>query len=353
MKAITFKNNKTLQIPIIQGGMGVGISRSGLAGAVAKEGGLGVISAAQIGYDQEGFRSNPEETNLKTLPLEIARAKEVACGKGLVGVNIMHATQDYENYVRVVAEAGADAIISGAGLPTNLPKAAQGHDILLAPIVSSAKAAKVILKYWYNKHNYCADFVVIEGPLAGGHLGFSPEDAKNAASLNYDEEIKAIMAVVAEYEALAGQSIPVFVAGGILSADDVRHALALGASGVQVGTRFVTTYECDAAEAYKQAYLDAKAEDIVIVKSPVGMPGRALNNPFVQRTQEGPVPVTGCYNCLSACKPAQTPYCISQALINAVKGEVDNGLIFCGARAHELDKMESVAEVIADLNVEA
>ncbi len=352
MKAITFKNNKNLQIPIIQGGMGVGISRSGLAGAVAREGAMGVISAAQIGYDQEGFRAQPEATNLRTLPLEIKRAKDTAGGKGLVAVNIMHATQDYENYVRTVAEAGADAIISGAGLPTNLPKAAAGHDILLAPIVSSAKAAKVILKYWYSKHHYVADFVVIEGPKAGGHLGFSREDAENAASVNYDEEITAIMEVVHDYENQAGQAIPVFVAGGILRPEDVRHALSLGASGVQVGTRFVTTYECDADERYKQAYIDAKEEDVLIVKSPVGMPGRALNNPFIKRVAEGPVPVNGCYNCLSACKPAQTPYCISQALINAVKGDIDNGLIFCGARVGELDKMESVAEVVRDLNVE-
>lgn len=340
-----------LAIPIIQGGMGVGISRSNLAGAVAKEGAMGVISSAQIGYDCEGFRQAPEAKNLEELPRQIARAKALSEGKGMVAVNIMTATQDYENYVKTACAAGCDAIISGAGLPTNLPKFAQGYEVALAPIVSSVKSAKVILKYWHTKHQYCADFVVIEGPKAGGHLGFKKEDLAHVEEIAFDEEIQGILALVREYEAMYNKTIPVFVAGGIMTPDDVRHALALGASGVQVASRFVTTYECDAAQAYKDAYLAATAEDVVICKSPVGMPGRALNNPFVQRAAQGQIPVKGCYNCLSACNPAETPYCISQALINAVKGEVDNGLIFCGARVGELNKMEHVADVIADLNV--
>ena len=341
----------TLEIPIIQGGMGVGISRAGLAGAVAKEGAMGVISAAQIGFDCEGFRQAPEAKNLEELPRQIARAKAYAEGKGIVAVNIMTATQDYENYVKTACKAGCDAIISGAGLPTNLPKYAAGFDVALAPIVSSAKSAKVILKYWHTKHDYCADFVVIEGPKAGGHLGFKKEDLADVDAIAFDEEIQAILDVVHGYEAMYNKTIPVFVAGGIMTADDVRHVLSLGASGVQVASRFVTTYECDAAQAYKDAYLAATDTNAVIVKSPVGMPGRALNNPFVKRAAEGPIPVKGCYNCLSACNPAQTPYCISQALINAVKGDVDNGLIFCGARVGELNKMEPVAAVIRDLNV--
>lgn len=341
----------TLDIPIIQGGMGVGISRASLAGAVAKEGAMGVISAAQIGYDCEGFRQAPEATNLKVLPQHIAQAKRLSEGKGMVAVNIMTATQDYENYVKTACTAGADAIISGAGLPTNLPKFATGFDVALAPIVSSAKSAKVILKYWHSKHDYCADFVVIEGPKAGGHLGFKKEALVDVDAIAFDAEIADILTVVHSYEDLYHKTIPVFVAGGIMDADDVRHVLALGASGVQVASRFVTTYECDAAQAYKDAYLAATEADAVIVNSPVGMPGRALNNPFVKRAVEGPIPVKGCYNCLSACNPAQTPYCISQALINAVKGDVDNGLIFCGTRVGELNKMEHVADVIRDLNV--
>lgn len=341
----------TLEIPIIQGGMGVGISRSNLAGAVAKEGAMGVISAAQIGYDCEGFRQAPEAKNLEELPRQIMRAKTLSEGNGMIAVNIMTATQDYENYVKAACAAGCDAIISGAGLPTNLPKYAQDFDVALAPIVSSAKSAKVILKYWHTKHNYCADFVVIEGPKAGGHLGFKKEVLDDIDAIPFDQEVADILTIVESYEKLYSKTIPVFVAGGIMTSDDVRHVLSLGASGVQVASRFVTTYECDAAQAYKDAYLAAADTDAVIVKSPVGMPGRALNNPFVKRAAEGPIPVKGCYNCLSACKPAETPYCISQALINAVKGDVDNGLIFCGARVGELNKMEYVAEVIRDLNV--
>lgn len=350
MKPVIIGSHR-LEIPIIQGGMGIGVSRSNLAGAVAKEGAMGVISSAQIGYDCEGFRQAPEAKNLEMLPRQITRAKALAEGNGLIAVNIMTATQHYESYVKAACLAGADAIISGAGLPTSLPKFAAGFDIALAPIVSSAKSAKVLLKYWQSKYAYCADFVVIEGPMAGGHLGFKKEALAAPEEIAFDEEVAHIIAIVQEYEERYQKDIPVFVAGGIVTSDDVRHACVLGADGVQVASRFVTTYECDAHQSYKDAYLAASDEDAVIVKSPVGMPGRALNNAFVKRAAEGPIPVKGCYHCLQACKPAETPYCISQALINAVQGDIDNGLIFCGAHVGALNKMEYVADVIKDLNV--
>ncbi|MDO4280244.1 MAG: nitronate monooxygenase family protein [Peptococcaceae bacterium] len=351
MKSVTI-GDKILDVPIIQGGMGIGVSRERLAGAVAREGAMGVLSAAQIGYDRPDFLRAPEAANLDALPDCVARARELAEGRGLIGINIMAATQNYPAYVRAACAAGVDAIISGAGLPTNLPALVEGSDVAIAPIVSSAKSARVILKYW-RKHGRIADFLVIEGPLAGGHLGFKGEQLTDIPALDFDAEIRAIIALVREEEASAGRRIPVFVAGGVTTADDVAYALALGADGVQVASRFVTTYECDAAQAYKDAYLAATDDDIVIVASPVGMPGRALNNAFVQRVAARSEPVRHCYNCLAACNPQTTPYCISAALINAVRGNIDDGLIFCGAHVGALNKMEHAADVIRDLNIRA
>ncbi len=349
MKSV-FVNKKELTTPIIQGGMGIGVSRSKLAGAVAKEGGMGVISAAQVGYDAEDFWKHPEEANLRELPVQIKKAKEISGGKGMVGVNLMSVTQLYEDYVKEICEAGADAIISGAGLPMKLPKAAKGYDIALAPIVSSAKSANVILKYWKKKYNRTADFLVIEGPKAGGHLGFSRNELMDVETIDYDSEIKAIIEVKKQYEEMFDVSMPVFVAGGIFDADDVAHAISLGADGVQVATRFVATKECDANDAYKQAYVDAKEEDIIITDSPVGMPGRAINNKFIQSIQGTSEKITHCYNCLKACNPAKAHYCISKALINAVVGNIDEGLIFCGARVGEINQISTVAEVMKELS---
>lgn len=350
MKSVKFKN-KSLTLPIIQGGMGIGVSRCRLAGAVAKEGGMGVISTAQIGYDEPDFPKHPEEANLRVLPEQIRRAKETARGKGLVAVNIMAVTQLYGTYVKTVCEAGVDAIISGAGLPVELPKYAAGYDVALAPIVSSAKSANVILKYWDKKHGCTADFLVIEGPKAGGHLGFSPDQLSHMETMDYDDEIKKIIDVKRSFEEKYRTYIPVFVAGGMFNREDAAHALELGADGIQAATRFVATEECDASDAFKQAYVNAKSEDVVIIKSPVGMPGRAVRNAFIDRITENPGKVSYCFNCLKACKPAAAPYCITQALINAVKGDLDNGLIFCGSRVGEIDKITTVPELMAELTV--
>lgn len=335
--------------PIIQGGMGVGISRSNLAGNVAKEGGIGIISTAQIGYDEPEFEQNPIQTNLKAIEKHIKKAKEIAEGNGLVGVNIMVATNQYEKYVEAAAKAGADVIISGAGLPVDLPKYVEGYDSKIAPIVSSVKAANVIMKMWDRKYKRVPDFLVIEGPKAGGHLGFAKEQLDDIEHLNYEEEIKGIIAAKKSYEEKYGRTIPVITAGGIFDYNDVCHQLELGADGVQIATRFVVTKECDASEAYKQAYLDAKKEDIKITISPVGMPGRAMKNAFIEQVEKERVPVDKCYQCLATCNPAETPYCITKALINAVKGDLDHGLIFCGAEAGRLHEMTTVHNLMMEL----
>lgn len=337
----------TAKLPIIQGGMGVGISLSRLAGSVAACGGVGVISAAQIGFREEDFEKHPIETNLKAIGKEIQKAREIAQG-GIIGINIMVATQRYADYVKAAVKAGVDLIISGAGLPTDLPKLVEGSKTKIAPIVSTIKSAKVICKLWDRHYKKVPDLVVIEGPKAGGHLGFSREQLDTFTAESYDEEIRGIIGVVKEYEEKYGKKIPVAVAGGIFDRDDFFHALDLGADGVQMGTRFVTTYECDADEKYKRTYLDAKKEDIVIVNSPVGMPGRAINNAFIKNKAERE-PIKKCYQCIATCNPASTPYCITRALTKAAVGDTEDALLFCGENGWRCEKMEHVQDILNEL----
>lgn len=340
--------NLVAKLPIIQGGMGVGVSLSNLASAVANAGGIGVISTAQIGYLEDDFDKNPEIANLRAIKKHITLAREKS-KHGILGVNIMVATKNYAEYVKTAIDCGIDLIISGAGLPTQLPKITKGHNVKIAPIVSSLKAAKVILKLWDKHDNTTADVVVIEGPKAGGHLGFHKNELSEE-SFNFDKIITDIIDEVKVYENKYNKEIPVVVAGGIFDGKDIAHVLSLGAKGVQMATRFVATEECDASLEFKTAYINAKSTDVQIVKSPVGMPGRALSNAFVKRTEEGPIKVTKCFNCLQPCNPATTPYCITEALINAVKGNIDNGLIFCGDNVSKVDKIVKVQDLMNELS---
>ena len=359
--------------PVIQGGMGVGISLHKLAGAVAQAGGVGIISSAQIGFREPDFTTNFVEANLRAIRREMKSAREIS-PDGAIGFNIMVATKHYDMWVKEAVKAGADIIISGAGLPVSLPEHVEAayaemkedgqempaRRIKLAPIVSSAKSAMVICKMWDRKCHVAPDLVVIEGPLAGGHLGFDREkltylgvDTEHAGDTfkkaEYDDEIKGIIALVREYAQKYKKEIPVVTAGGIYSHEDVMHQLELGADGVQVATRFVTTEECDAPMEYKQAYLDAKEEDIIIVKSPVGMPGRAIRNHFLREVEKGRQAISHCYRCLEKCDQAKIPYCITQALVNAVTGDENNALIFCGSNAWKADRIETVHQVMQDL----
>ncbi len=342
--------NKSARVPVIQGGMGIGVSRGRLAGAVAKAGGIGLVSTVQVGYDEPDFRQNPQECNIRALKKHIQLAKEQADG-GLVGVNAMVALRDYEAHVRAAVEAGADVIVSGAGLPVSLPKLVAGSDTKIAPIVSSQKAAIVILRMWEKKHNTTADFVVIEGPKAGGHLGFSREQIQEDCEgvMDYDEEIRKIIEVVRGYEEKFDKKIPVIVAGGVFDAKDIRHMRSLGADGVQIASRFVATEECDADIRFKEAYVNASSEDVRIIQSPVGMPGRAVSNAFLDKVAQGRQSVSKCLGCLLKCKPDQTPYCITEALVKAVTGDVENGLVFAGSNVGRIQKITTVSELMEEL----
>lgn len=337
----------TAPFPVIQGGMGVGISLSHLAGTVAACGGVGILSAAQIGFREEEFEKDPTGTNLKAIKKEICKARKIANG-GIIGINIMVATQRYEEYVKAAVESGVDLIISGAGLPVDLPELVEGSKTKIAPIVSTVKSAKVICKMWDRHYHRVPDLVVIEGPKAGGHLGFSRKQLEIFTPEVYDQEIRQIIELVKEYEKKYQKRIPVVVAGGIFDRKDFLHALELGADGVQMGTRFVTTYECDAAEEYKKAYVNVSKENIVLVDSPVGMVGRAVGNTFT--LAEGKKePVKKCYQCIKTCSPGDTPYCITNALVKAAKGETENALVFCGENAWKCDKIEHVGDILREL----
>lgn len=346
MKALKI-GELTARVPVIQGGMGVGISLSGLAGSVAACGGVGVISTAQIGYRDPEFEKDPIGTNLRVIGEEIRKARAIAKG-GILGVNIMVATKQYAEYVKAAVKSGIDLIISGAGLPMELPKLVAGSKTKIAPIVSTVKAARVICRFWDHHYQRMPDLVVIEGPKAGGHLGFSRKQLEEFTPVTYDQEIRGILAEVKKYADKYGKEIPVVVAGGIFTREDMLHAMELGADGVQMGTRFVTTWECDASEAYKQTYLHAKKEDIVIVDSPVGMPGRAIRNRFLEEKESRRESIKKCYQCIATCNPANTPYCITRALVHAAKGETDEALLFCGENAWRCEKMEHVADIMAE-----
>ncbi|HIX69354.1 NAD(P)H-dependent flavin oxidoreductase [Enterococcus sp.] len=337
--------------PIIQGGMGIGVSLARLAGAVAKAGGIGIISCAQIGYQHPRFQRAPLKANLEAIATEYQKAKEIAGPEGIVGFNIMCAMNKYEKYVQRCVEVGADVIISGAGLPIHLPELVGEAKTKIAPIVSSAKAAKILLRTWAKRYQRTADFVVVEGPQAGGHLGFKYEDTAMKPE-QMDEEFQHILKEVAVYEEQFQRKIPVIFAGGVFDRKDIDHYFQLGASGVQMASRFVVTEECDAPESYKKMYLNAQATDVEVIKSPVGMPGRALKNRFTERTKvEAHIPIAKCRSCLSYdhCDRKTIPYCITEMLLNAVTDQPEDGLVFAGGQVHRIKKMTTVPELMAEL----
>ena len=340
---------RRLKLPVIQGGMGVGVSLSGLAGAVAACGGMGCISAAHPGYREADFQRDPQSANLRALKREIVRAKEISHGVGMVAVNLMVAMRQYASLAKAAVEAGADAIISGAGLPLELPALTAGAKIALAPIVSSGRAARLILKTWDKKYGMTPDFVVIEGSGAGGHLGFKEEDLQSGTVQPLEKILPQVLEELKPYGEKYGRAIPVFVAGGGLRGADLVRFRAMGAAGVQIATWLIATLECDASQAFKDVILKAKGEDVRIIHSPVGMPGRAVETPLIRRLEAGEkIPHQWCAGCIKTCDPATTPYCITQALIHAVEGDVENGLFFCGAGVDQVTELTSVAQALEE-----
>ena len=348
MKGIKL-GDKESKYPIIQGGMGVGVSLYKLAGNVSKEGGIGVISTADIGYQEEDFNTNPLKANLRAIGTEIKKAREIAGEDKILAVNIMVALKNYADIVKECVKQKIDLIISGAGIPKDLPEYIKGSKTKIAPIVSSLRCCKLIVKHWITKYNYTPDMIVIEGTEAGGHLGFKPEELEEGNKPKLEDITKDVVNYIKEVEKDTGKEIPVISAGGIWDKNDIEKFLGLGASGVQMATRFVATDECDASEEFKKAYVEASKENIKIIKSPVGMPGRALYNKFIKKVENEKSKITKCYGCIKTCDVATTPYCITKALINAVKGNLDEGLIFVGSNVHKIEKIVPVHDLMQEL----
>jgi len=334
----------TARLPIIQGGMGVRISLAGLASAVANEGGVGVISASGIGLFEPDGSSHYREASIRALRKEIRKARELT--KGILGINMLVALSNFDDMSKTAVEEGIDIIFAGAGLPLNLPQFLNGSKkTKLVPIVSSARAARIIIKKWAEKYDYIPDALVVEGPMAGGHLGFKPEQIDDPAFL-LEKLVIEVIDEVKLFEEKYKKPIPVIAAGGIYTGADIYKFLQLGASGVQMATRFVTTHECDASMEFKQAYIDARKEDIVIIKSPVGMPGRAIKNKFIDDVNKGGKKPFKCpYHCIITCDYKNSPYCIALALASAQKGNLNSGFAFAGENAYRAEELISVKEL--------
>ena len=343
--------------PIVQGGMGVGISLHRLASAVANEGGIGVIAGAMIGMKEPDVATDPHSANIRALKKEIRKARELT--DGVLGVNIMCVLTDFSQLVRASIEEGIDVIFAGAGLPMDLPKYLQEaresskkqFKTKLVPIVSSGRAAGLICKKWLQRYGTLPDAFVVEGPKAGGHLGLKPEDIFDPAH-SLERLVPETVEALKAFEDQKGCKIPVIAAGGVFTGEDIKKVMDLGASGVQMGTRFVATHECDADIRFKESYVNASAEDITIIKSPVGLPGRAIKGKFLDDVDAGKVKFRCIFQCISTCDPQKSPYCIASALLNAMKGNLDRGFAFSGSNAFRVTSIMSVSELIGSLQKE-
>ncbi|HDQ45949.1 MAG TPA: nitronate monooxygenase [bacterium] len=340
------------RIPIIQGGMGVGISGAKLAAAVAEEGAIGVISAVGLGLKEPDSHTHYRDANKRALKKVIRTAREKT--NGLIGANIMVALSDYDDLVEGALEENVDFLFLGAGLPLKFsdalpPDRLRALSTKIVPIVSSAKAVQVIFNFWKKRFQHIPDGLVVEGPLAGGHLGFRREQIDDPG-FTLEKIVPEVLSVVIPYEQEFGKSIPVIAGGGIYTGEDIFNLMRLGAAGVQMGTRFVATYECDADIKFKQAYVDAREEDIVIIQSPVGLPGRAIRNAFLDEVSAGIKKPFHCpWKCLRTCELDESPYCIALALTQAQKGNLDHGFAFAGANAWRVDEITSVKALIESL----
>lgn len=333
--------------PFIQGGMGVRVSRANLASAVANQGCVGIIAGVGLGKFEDLPGKDYVRVGEDALREEIRKARRQS--SGIIGVNILVASSNYENLVRAAVDEEIDLIISGAGLPLDLPRLAAGSNAKLLPIVSSAKAFRIICKKWERNFKRHPDAVVVEGPRAGGHLGFAFQDVVNGTTPGLEE----IVTEVCEAANDISPSIPVIAAGGIFDGEDIARFLKRGASGVQMATRFVCTHECDVHENFKQAYINAKEGDTTIIKSPLGMPGRAIMNEFVKHIAAGKtIPFKCTYRCLKSCDPTTAPYCICSVLAKAAEGNLAESFVFAGSNVHRCTEIVSVQSLIEQLTEE-
>jgi len=342
--------NLTAEIPIVQGGMGVRVSLASLASSVANQGGIGTIASVGLG-DAEKAKQDFEKQCREALEKEIFKAQSMTDGH--LAVNVMGVLSNSEDLVRASVRAGIKIIVFGAGLPGKLPETVDDDSVNLVLIVSSARAASLILRVWDKRYQKIPDAFILEGPLAGGHLGFSEDQLREPDKYSLDILLPQVLETIKEYEDKSGKKIPVITAGGIFTGKDIARMLNLGASGVQMATRFVCTPECDVSQEFKQAYLDAKEEDVVIIKSPAGLPGRAINNKFLKNLEvKGKLKIKCPWRCLSTCKIEVARYCIADALLNSYFGKVDQGLIFAGTNAYRVNKIQPVKEIIDELMTE-
>jgi len=340
---------RTARLPIVQGGMGVGLSLSGLAAAVAAEGGIGVIAATGIGMIEPDYYERPLEANLRALRNEVRKAR--AKTSGLLGVNIMVAADGFLQMLRTAIEERIDFLFLGAGLPIkNMPvDLIREAGVGVLPIVSSGRAARLIFKSWEKIYQDIPDGVVVEGPRAGGHLGFKPEQIEDPA-FQLERLIPDVIESLREFEVRFGRSLPIIAGGGVFTGEDIHRILKLGAQGVQMGTRFIATDECDADGRFKQAYVDCRKEDIVIIQSPVGLPGRAIRSPFLEDVARGVKKLFRCpSHCLESCGALEARYCIAEALDNARQGKLREGFAFCGANAYRVTSIVPVKDLLAGL----
>lgn len=345
--------NLEVDVPIIQGGMGVGISMAGLASAVANAGGIGVISSVGLGlFDPDFNKLSYKEANKKALREEIQKAKKMT--NGAIGVNVMLALTDCNEHIEIAVEEKADVVIMGAGLPLRHPtvfskEASKNIITKFIPKVSSARAVKLIFQFWARNYQHIPDAVIVEGPLAGGHLGFTKEQINDPAYA-LEKLVPEVISVVKPFAKQFNKNVPVIAAGGIYTGGDIYKFLQLGAQGVGMGTRFVATKECDVADEFKQLYVDCKKEDITIIDSPVGLPGRVIQTKFIEGVKAGmKMPFECIWKCLKTCDFLKTPYCIATALHNAKLGNLNEGFAFAGANAYRVNKIITVQELIQTL----
>ena len=330
--------------------MGVKVSLSSLASAVANEGGIGTISSIGLG-DVEASKREYESQSREALIKEIQKGQSMT--DGILAINLMGVLSNVEDLIKTSVAEGIQVIVFGAGLPTRLPLMVEEGASNLVPIISSARVASLILRTWQKRYNRTVDALILEGPLAGGHLGFTPEQLDDKENYSLERLLPEILEVIKPYEDAYGRKIPIITAGGIFDGGDIARMLSLGASGVQMAPRFVCTEECGVAENFKQTYIDSTEEDIVIIKSPVGMPGRAIRNKFLEDVEKDERERFKCYyRCLTACKIDEARYCIALALLNAYQGDLDKGLIFCGQNAHRINEITTVKTLIAELMAE-